>query len=45
MGAQYLMDTNAVIDFLGGLLPESGAVWLEQITEDELHALSVINQI
>jgi toxin FitB len=45
MGSQYLMDTNAVIEFLGGALPALGSVWLQDITEQNLQHLSVINQI
>lgn len=45
MGTQYLMDTNAVIEFLGGALPTSGSNWLQDIIDQNLHHLSVINQI
>lgn len=45
MGTQYLMDTNAVIEFLGGTLPTSGSDWLQGIIDQNLHHLSVINQI
>lgn len=45
MGPQYLIDTNAVIEFLGGTLPTSSSMWLQQIIDNNLHYLSVINQI
>lgn len=45
MGTQYLMDTNAVIEFLGGALPAPGSNWLQDIIDQNLHHLSVINQI
>lgn len=45
MGTQYLIDTNAVIEFLGGTLPSSGSNWLQDIIDRDLHHLSVINQI
>ena len=45
MGAQYLIDTNAVIELLGGTLPSSGSQWLQNIINQNDHCLSVINQI
>lgn len=45
MGTQYLMDTNAVIEFLGDALPASGSNWLQDTIDQNLHHLSVINQI
>lgn len=45
MGTKHLMDTNAVIEFLGGTLPTSGSQWVQNIIEDDLQHLSVINQI
>jgi len=45
METQYLIDTNAVIEFLGGTLPDSGSNWLQNIIDQNLHHLSVINQI
>ena len=45
MGTQYLIDTNAVIEFLGGTIPSSGCDWLQNIIDKNLHHLSVINQI
>ncbi|MEL7532977.1 MAG: hypothetical protein AAFN10_16795, partial [Bacteroidota bacterium] len=45
MGARYLIDTNAIIEFLGGALPSSSNLWLNRIITQNEHALSVINQI
>jgi predicted nucleic acid-binding protein len=45
MGARYLIDTNAVIELLSDLLPEAGSDWLADIIEQNLHCLSVINEI
>ena len=39
------MDTNVVIELLGGVLPVSGKDWLQDIIDQNLHALSVINEI
>lgn len=39
------MDTNAVIEFLGGAIPTSGSNWLQNKIDHNLHHLSVINQI
>ncbi|MCO6485969.1 MAG: type II toxin-antitoxin system VapC family toxin [Saprospiraceae bacterium] len=45
MGTQYLIDTNAVIEFLGGTLPATSSHWIENIIGENIHHLSVINQI
>jgi hypothetical protein len=45
MGTKYLIGTNAVIEFLSGAVPESGSKWLQDIVDEDLHHLSVINQI
>ena len=45
MESRYLIDTNAVIEFLGGKLPKSGSKFLQKIIDENLHHLSVINQI
>lgn len=45
MGAQYLLDTNVIIEFLGNALPSSGSDWLEEIIDQNIHYLSVITQI
>jgi len=39
------MDSNAVIEFLGGILPASGSQWLQDLMDNELHCLSIINRI
>jgi len=39
------MDTNAVIELLGGTLPISGNRFLQNIIDQNAHHLSVINQI
>lgn len=41
----YLIDTNAIIEFLGGMLPESGSQWIQSIIDNNDFAISVINQI
>ena len=45
MGAKYLIDTNAVIEFLDGRLPENGIDWLEELIDLNLHSMSVINKM
>lgn len=45
MGEKYLLDTNAVIEFLGDKLPQSAMLWLEGIIAEDQHLLSVINHI
>ena len=40
-----MIDTNAVIEFLGGVMPASGSNWLENLIDRNFHHLSVINQI
>lgn len=39
------MDTNSVIEFLGGALSNKAIEWLESIVENKSHTLSVINRI
>ena len=41
MGVRFILDTNAVIDFLGNRLPESASVFLENIEP----IISVITRI
>ncbi len=41
---QYLIDTNAVIDFLGGKLPEKGKAFMNTIV-DSVPNLSIITKI
>ncbi len=45
MGTEYLIDSNVVIEFLGGMLAPSSSNWLQEIIEKNNHCLSVINQI
>ena len=45
MGTRYLIDTNAIIEFLGGVLPDTGNAALQAIVDVDTHHLSVINQI
>lgn len=43
--AQYLIDTNAIIDYLGGKLPNSGKTFLEKIiTKIELLAFNTTEE-
>lgn len=42
--AQYLIDTNAIIDYLGGKLPNSGKTFLEKIITKSAQ-VSVITKI
>ena len=45
MGTEYLLDSNTVIEFLGGMLPASTVNQLNEIVDRDGHHLSVINQI
>ena len=40
MGTQYLMDTNAVIEFLAGELPDSGSDWLQNLLDENANFFS-----
>jgi predicted nucleic acid-binding protein len=44
MALNYLLDTNAAIDYIGGTLPVKAIAWLDTIVETNT-AISVINQI
>lgn len=44
MGDQYLIDSNAIIDYLGGKLPKSGVVFMNEVV-DAIPNVSVINKI
>lgn len=44
MGKQYLIDSNAVIDYLAGKLPEKGKQFMDSIV-DEIPNISVITKI
>jgi hypothetical protein len=35
MGAQYLLDSNVVIDFLDNRLPEKGILYVQGTTEEK----------
>lgn len=41
----YLIDSNAIIQFLDESLPEKAIDWLEQIIDNEDYVISVINEI
>ncbi|NBC06933.1 MAG: hypothetical protein GVY26_07050 [Bacteroidetes bacterium] len=45
MGTEYLLDSNTVIEFLGGMLPSASVNQLNNIVDRDEHHLSVINQI
>ncbi len=44
MGPQYLLDSNAVIDYLSGKLPEKGMSFMNQVIND-IPYISVITKI
>jgi predicted nucleic acid-binding protein len=44
MGQQYLIDSNAVIDYLSGKLPEKGMVFMNEVIND-IPNISVITKI
>jgi len=45
MGTRYLIDSNATIDFLGGLLPTTATIRLESWILNGECAISIINRI
>ena len=45
MGAKFLIDTNAVIELVTGLLPPTSSSWVNEVVWRDEHALSVINEI
>ena len=45
MGADFLIDTNADIDFLNGKLPPASTAWLEQVLDAQRLAMSVVVRI
>ena len=45
MGAQFLIDTNSAIDYVGQALPPAAQAWLQQVLNAQQYALSVINRI
>lgn len=44
MGAQYLIDSNAIIDYLGGKLPSSGMMFMDGVI-NATPKISVISKI
>jgi len=44
MGQQYLIDSNAVIDYLSGKIPEKGMPFMNQVIND-IPNISVISKI
>jgi predicted nucleic acid-binding protein len=44
MGQQYLIDSNAVIDYLSGKIPEKGMSFMNQVIND-IPNISVISKI
>ncbi len=44
MGTQYLIDSNAIIDYLSGVLPSKGMDFLDEIVND-IPPVSVISKI
>jgi len=44
MGKKYLLDSNTVIDYIGGLYSDKAKQWLDQIINEEIN-VSVITKI
>ena len=44
MGEQYLIDSNAAIDYLGGKLPASGISFMNKVVND-IYKISIITKI
>jgi len=44
MGKRYLLDSNTVIDYIGGLYSANAVQWLNQIIDEEIN-VSVITKI
>lgn len=44
MGKTFLIDTNIILEYTGGILPSNIAGYLDNIIDNEFH-ISVINQI
>ena len=44
MGQKYLLDTNVILDFMGGRLPAKSEYILSEIIDDQIN-LSAINKI
>ena len=45
MGASFLIDTNAGIDFLNGKLPAASTAWLDHLLDTRQLAMSVVVRI
>ncbi len=45
MGAYFLIDTNAGIDFLNGKVPPDSTIWLGQLIDAQRLAMSVVVRI
>ena len=45
MGPQFLIDTNAVIDYFQDTLPPTSADWLEAVLNRPIYAISVITRL
>lgn len=45
MGAYFLADTNAGIDFLNGKLPAASAAWMQQLLVEQRLILSIVVRI
>jgi predicted nucleic acid-binding protein len=41
MGQKYLLDTNAILDFMGKKLPEKSQVFLSEIIDDQINISSI----
>jgi len=44
MGQGYLIDTNVILDFMGGKLPANSTFFLSQIIDNQIN-ISAINKI
>ncbi len=42
MGQEFLMDTNAVIDYCGGQLPDTGMQKMHQIADNGFHISAIV---
>lgn len=45
MGQRYLIDTNAIIDYLAGLMPPAGLTFMDAVFDSGDIIISVITQI
>jgi len=44
MGKRYLLDSNAVIDYIAGLYPDRAVQWFNQLIDEEIN-VSIITKI